>query len=115
MALSKSFPTPSTHELLPVVVTVAVGPPVLAFLLAVAPIAPAPLVPEVFTPAKLIMVMEEITLWDNVAVIVALLKGAVANARHISELPLCALVLTTRVQVRPPPLTPVTVVLAPPR
>ena len=58
-------------------------------------------------------VIEETMLCDNVAVIVALVRGVVAKARQISEDPLCALVLTTRVQVSPPPVTPVTVVLAP--
>ena len=45
----------------------------------------------------------------------ALLKGASAKARQSSELPLCALLLTTSVQVRPALETLSTVVLTPPR
>jgi hypothetical protein len=54
----------------------------------VAPIAPEPFVPEVSTPAKLITVMEQPTLWEIVAVTVTLFKGKGANARQISEDPL---------------------------
>jgi hypothetical protein len=82
-------------------------------MLAVAPIAPDPFVPDVLTPTKLLIVMEETTLCDRVAVTVAALMGDVANARQISESPLCPFDLTTRVQVNPPPVTLVTVVLAP--
>jgi hypothetical protein len=115
MALSKSAPTPRTRELFPVVTSDAVGAPPATLLLAVAPIAPEPFVPEVFTPMKLITVMEETTLWDSVAVRLTLLRGLGAKARQISAVPLCPLALTTSVQARPPPETAVTVVLAPPR
>src|SRR5664279_1533755 len=115
MALSKSFPTPSTHELFAVVTSEAVGAALAALLLAMAPIAPDPFVPLEFTPAKLITVMEEITLCDKFAVTVAPLTGADAKARQISEEPLCALVLTTSVHARPPPVTLSTLVLVPPR
>ncbi len=85
----------------------------MAFALAVAPIAPDPFVPDVLTPSKLLIVMEETTLWDRLAVTVAALMGEVAKARQISESPLCPFDLTTRVQVNPPPVMLVTVVLAP--
>ena len=55
---------------------------------AVAPTAPDPLVPDVSTPAKLITVMDEATLWESVAVTETLLKGRDANARQISAVPL---------------------------
>src|SRR5664279_2697390 len=113
MALSKSFPTPSTHELFAVVTSEAVGAALAALLLAVAPIPPDPFAPEELTPAKLITVREEITLCDKFAVTVAPLTGEDAKARHISEEPLCPLVLTTRVHVRPPPEILSTLVLAP--
>ena len=109
------MPTPNTHELFRVVTSVAVGAPLAALALLVAPIAPDPFVPEVDTPVKLITVIEEITLWDSVAVTVTPLKGAVANALQISDVPLRVLVLTTSAQVSPAPETPVTVVLVPER
>ena len=56
--------------------------------LPVAPIAPEPWVPVVSTPAKLITVKEELTLWESVAVTVTLLSADVASARQISEVPL---------------------------
>jgi hypothetical protein len=59
-------------------------------------------------------VIEEDTLCDSVAVIDALVSGVVANARQISEVPLCTLVLTTSTHVSPPPEMPVTAVFAPP-
>jgi hypothetical protein len=113
MALSKSFPTPKTHELFRVVTRVAVGAPDEAFALRIAPIAPEPLAPEVSTPLKLITVSEEATLLDRVAVTVTLLKGEGANARQISDVPRCTFVLTTRAHVSPAPITWVTVVFAP--
>jgi hypothetical protein len=58
-------------------------------------------------------VREELTLLDNVAVTVTLVKRAAAKARQISEVPLCTLVLLTRTHVKPAPATPVTVVFAP--
>jgi hypothetical protein len=80
-----------------------------------APIAPAPFVPEALTPLKLITVIEALTLCERVAVAVMLLRGVAANARQISDVPLCPFVRTTRVQVRPPPEMFETVVFAPPR
>jgi hypothetical protein len=80
-----------------------------------APIAPAPFVPEVFTPLKLITIIEALTLCESVAVTVMLLTAVVANARQISEVPLCPFVRTTRAQARPPPEMLVTVVFVPPR
>jgi hypothetical protein len=68
----------------------------------------------VFTPEKLITVIEETTLCDRVAVTVALLSTDGANALQISEVPSLPLARTTTVQLRPPPLTPVTVVFVPP-
>ena len=113
MALSKSFPTPKTQELFRVVVNVPKGAPDDALLPATAPIAPEPFVPEVSTPAKLMTVIEETTLWDNVAVTVALLRGAGANVRQISEVPLCAFARRTSTQVSPAPETLLTVVFVP--
>lgn len=115
MALSKSFPTPNTHELFRVVTSEAVGAPDAALLPLVAPIAPEPFVPEVSTPAKLITVMEDTTLCDNVADTITLLNEEGANVRQISEVPLCALVLRTSTQVSPAPVTFVTVVFVPER
>ena len=97
------------------VVSEALGAPVRAFPVPVAPMAPEPFVPVVSTPAKLITVIEEITLYESVAVTETLLSGTVAKALQISALPLCALVRTTSAQVRPPPETAVTVVLVPER
>jgi hypothetical protein len=59
----------------------------LEFPLPVAPIAFAPPLPEVSTPAKLITVIEEITLCDTVAVTVTFESVVVANARQISDAP----------------------------
>jgi hypothetical protein len=97
-----------------VVTRLAVGAPVAALALAVAPIAPEPLVPVVSTPLKLRTEIEETMLFDRVAVTVTLLNFEGAKARQISEVPFCTLVLTTSTQVRPPPETPVTVVVDPP-
>jgi len=92
---------------------VAVGAPEDAPLLAVAPIAPDPPNPEGSTPAKLITDMEETTACDRVAVMDTPPSAPEANARQTSDVPLCPLALTTKVQVKPPPATPVTVVLGP--
>ena len=113
MALSKSLPTPNTHELFRVVIRLAVGAPLRALPVPFAPIAPEPFVPEGFTPVKLITVIDETTCLDIVAVTVTLLSGAAAKARQISEVPLCTFVLCTRAQVSPAPVTLETVVLAP--
>jgi hypothetical protein len=75
--------------------------------------APDPFVPEVFTPVKLITVIDEATLWDSVAVTVMLLTAEAAKARQISDVPLCPFARTAITQVRPPPLTLLTVVLDP--
>jgi hypothetical protein len=78
-----------------------------------APIAPDPLVPEGSTPAKLITVIEETTACDRVAVTDSPLSVPGANAHQTSDVPLCPFALTTKVQVKPPPVTPVTVVFGP--
>jgi hypothetical protein len=113
MALSKSLPTPKTHELLRVVTRLAVGAPEGALFDTAAPIAPDPFVPEGSTPAKAITVIEETTAWDRAAVIDALVRPVFANARQISDVPLCPLARTTRVQVKFPPVTPFTTVFEP--
>jgi hypothetical protein len=56
--LPKSLPTPNIQELLRVVTRLAVGAPRLALLDAVAPTAPAPLVPDGSVPANAMTVME---------------------------------------------------------
>jgi len=96
-----------------VVTRVAVGAPELALALFVAPIAPEPFVPEEFTPVKLTTVIDETTLWESVAVTVTLASVEGANARQISDVPLCTFVRRTSAQVRPAPLTFVTVVFVP--
>ena len=53
IALSQSLPTPITSELLLVVTREAAGAPGLAFPEPIAPMAPEPPVPLVFTPVKL--------------------------------------------------------------
>jgi hypothetical protein len=93
------------------ITSVALGAPVAALPLPVAPMAPEPFVPVVSTPVKLITVIEESTARDNVAVTDAPPRGADAKARQISAVPHRAFVLLTRTQVRPPPVTLVTVVL----
>ena len=87
----------------------AVGAPEAALLPPVAPIAPEPPVPDVSTPVNVTTVIEAATLCDRVAVTVALLKTAGAKARQISAVPSWVLVRFTSVQVRLPPVTPVTV------
>src|SRR5258708_10521542 len=91
------------------------GAPEPALRLPVAPIAPEPLVPEVFTPAKLITVREELTLCDSVAVTVTLPRDVGAKARHISAVPLFPLARPSRAHMRPPPESPATVLFLPPR
>src|SRR3954471_232044 len=115
IALSKSLPTPTTQELFLVVVTVAVGAPDAALAPPIAPMAPDPLDPDASAPVKLTTVMEERTLCETVAVTVTLERTAGAKARQTSAVPLCAFVRLTSAQVRDPPVTPVTVVLAPDR
>ena len=58
-------------------------------------------------------VIEDATLCERVAVIATLFRGVAAKARQISAVPLCALVLTTNVHVRPAPETLFTVVFVP--
>ncbi len=74
IGLSKSFPTPSTHELFRVVTRVAVGAPELPLPEPVAPIAPEPFVPDVSTPVKLTIVTEDATLCERVARTVAFVR-----------------------------------------
>jgi hypothetical protein len=66
-----------------------------------------------FTPVKLITVIEEVKLCDRVAVTDTFAKTVGAKARQISEVPSWVLVLTTRTQVRPAPVTLLTVVFVP--
>jgi hypothetical protein len=91
----------------------AVGAPEEAAFTPVAPMAPAPFVPDGSAPLKLITVIEETTLWDNVDVTVMLLSNEDENARQISEVPLCTFSLATNIQVKPPPATDLTVVFVP--
>jgi hypothetical protein len=58
-------------------------------------------------------VIEAATLCVSVAVTVAALTVVVAKARQISAVPVWALVLSTRVQVKLPPVTPLTETLVP--
>src|SRR5208337_1936905 len=109
VALSQSSPTPKTQELFLVVARLPVGAPEAALALALAPMAPAPLAPVASAPIKLTTVIEATTLWEKVAVTATLESWAGANARHTSAVPIWAFVRRTRVQVSPPPLTPVTV------
>src|SRR5258708_23094703 len=106
-----SSPTAKATELARVVVSVAVGAPVAALAVTAAPIAAEPLVPEVSAPVKLTTVMDDNTDCEKVAVIVTLVRAAVAKARQISAVPSCVLVRCTRTHVRLPPATPVTVVV----
>jgi len=115
MALSKSLPTPTTSELLCVVLRVAVGAPLLAYPEPIAPIAPEPYVPVAATPLKVITVIEETTVWDSVAVTDTFFNTAGAKARQISDVPPCTLVLTTSTHVNPAPETLCTVVFGEPR
>src|SRR5713226_8097529 len=110
-----SFPTPITKELFRVVTNVACGAPDGALPVPTAPIAPEPLTPEVSTPVKLITVMDDVLFWVSVAVTETFCRGCDAKARQISTAPFCALVLTTRTQVRPAPETLPTLVFLPPR
>jgi hypothetical protein len=67
----------------------------------------------VFTPLKLITVIDDTALIDRFAVTVTLLNGAAANARHISAVPRCVFVRCTSVHVSPPPVTLVTLLFVP--
>jgi len=90
-----------------------VGAPALEFAVPVAPIAPEPPLPDVSTPVKVITVIDDTTLCESVAVTFTGPKAEVANARQISAVPASELVLLTRVQLNPAPITLVTVVFAP--
>jgi hypothetical protein len=57
-------------------------------------------------------VRDDNTLCDKVAFTEMLLNGDVANALQISAVPSCALLLTTSVHVKPPPVMLVTVAFA---
>jgi hypothetical protein len=107
------LPTPNTQEPTPVVTRLAEGAPDMAPAPPIAPTAPDPFVPVVLTPEKLITVIEAATDCESVAVTVAPVSGAVAKARQISAVPLCALVRRTSVQVRLPPAMLFTVVFVP--
>jgi hypothetical protein len=63
---------------------------------------------------KLITVMDEATLLDNVAFIVMLVSAEGAKALQISAVPAWALVRSTSTHVRPPPATAVTAVFGEP-
>jgi hypothetical protein len=67
--------------------------------------APEPFVPAVLAPARLITVIEETTDWERLAVTFALLRTEEESARQISEVPDWAFVRTTRVHVKPAPVT----------
>ena len=96
-----------------VVTSDAVGAPGLAFPVPVAPMAPEPLIPVVLTPVKLITVIEEVTFWERVALTVTFVNVVGANVRQISAVPRWVLVLLTKTQGSPPPVTLLTVVLVP--
>ncbi len=72
------MPTPNTHELFRVVVSVAFGAPEIALPDAMAPIAPDPFVPDVSTFKKVTTVSEDAAACERVAVTVTLPSGAVA-------------------------------------
>src|SRR5262245_48885382 len=70
-----------------------------------APIALAPLTPDVSAPLKLTTVIDDATDWASVAVTVTFVSGDAATARQISAVPRRTLVRSTSVHVKPPPLT----------
>lgn len=88
---------------------VAVGPPEPALPEAWAPIAPEPFVPEASVPVKVIAVIEAATRCDKFALTLTCESTVGANARQISAVPICALARCTNTQVRPAPVTLVTV------
>src|SRR5438874_1149751 len=105
MGLSKSFPTPNTHEPFRVVTRLAVGAPEAPLPVPVAPTAPEPLVPDVSTPEKLNTVIDDTICCESVAVTVTLVNIAGENVRQISAVPLCVFVLITRTHARFAPVT----------
>jgi hypothetical protein len=102
-------PTPNTQELFLVVTSDALGAPEAALAPPVAPMAPDPLVPEGSAPVNVTTVIDDTTFCDSVAVTVTLVRVDGAKARQISAPPGCALVRFTSAQVKPAPVTPVTV------
>src|ERR1035437_9377945 len=96
---SQSFPTPNTHEPFRVVTREADGAPEAALAPAVFPIAPEPLVPDGSAPVNVTTVMDAATLWDKLAVTVALERTDGANARQISAVPSCEFVRLTNIHV----------------
>ena len=108
------MPTPNTSELLRVVTKLAVGPPLVAFPVPLAPTAPAPFVPEISTPVKLTTVIVETGAeMEKFAVTETLDNPEDANALQISDVPNCTFVRPTRTQVNPPPVTLLTTVFEP--
>src|ERR1017187_8177116 len=87
IALSKSFPTPTVSELFWVVIRLAEGPPLEAWPEPTAPMAPEPLGPEMFTPVKLMTVIDDATDWERFAETCTLVMALDAKARQISEVP----------------------------
>jgi hypothetical protein len=108
------LPTPITHDPLRVVVTARIGAPVGAPVEALAPIAPAPFTPEGSAPMKVTTVMDAATFCDRLAVTVVPLSGSAEKALHISAVPICEFARWTSCQIRPPPLTDVTVAFGDP-
>jgi hypothetical protein len=86
------------------------GAPIAALAPPVAPMAPDPFVPDGSAPVKVTTVIDDTMLRDRLAVTVTLLKTDGAKVRQISASPGCPLVRFTRAQVKPPPVTLVTVV-----
>jgi hypothetical protein len=101
-----------TQEFLPVAINDAAGAPRPAPL-PVAPIAPDPFVPELLTPVKVTTVIDEAAEMAKLAETETFESADGANARQISLVPRSVLILTTKTQVNPAPVTPVTVLLAP--
>ena len=97
------------------VVKEAVGAPLAAVPVPVAPTAFGNVPLVVSTPVKLYTVIEQTTACEMVAVAVTFVSVEGANAAQISESPLWVFVRLTNAQVKPPPDTPETVVFAPPR
>lgn len=108
MALLQSSPTAKTQELFRVVTRLAIGAPVAAF-----PVPVAPTTPEGSTPVKVSTVIDAATLWDRVAVTDTFVNTPDANARQISAVPRCTLVLSTSVHVKLAPFTLLTIVFVP--
>jgi hypothetical protein len=108
MAWFQSLPTAKTQELFRVVTRLAVGRPEAAF-----PVPVAPTTPDGSTPSKDSTVIEAARLWDSVAVTDTFVNAAGANARQISAVPRCTLVLRTSVQVKLAPVTLLTTMFVP--